>query len=536
MIDKKWNSAVFFEAAQMLKREGHGPFGGFNHGFGGWHSPFVEHRRNLAHDYHAHLQLTFKLHPTVKAMLDEYRPAHWGQLLLEWPHVSEGDPKRLAYTVNYRKAEDNVQTVTAVGKYLQRHWPHVADHIKRDKIAMFTKDRLYFVHTTPEMVYGVNNGPRSCMASGYGSIEFREDDNNRHKTWLADPENINEPEWVKHPYSCYRPEDGWHMALREGMTGTIDGRALCLTMDGEKYFVRTYCRPATDGAYSETDQSLHAWLEHQGYSKESEWPEGARLWMPVGSYGNRRAPYIDGDCRHASHVRGDLFVIDPNGEQCCDNTNGYAVDSCTCECCNSRVSEDDIYSVGRSEDTYMCQSCRDNDYTLVTARGRYSHSDTREYYIRSEDAIEVDGESYDPDYLPDYIVKLHDGEYAHSDNVVSIDGDYYLEDDEDVVQLANGEWALRENTVEIDGDYYLEDDEDVVQLADSSWGLREGAWEEDETGDWYAYSSVKPVIADDGAFWHPDNAPEDDEPEVCDKGLEATTQVGELEALECALA
>ena len=41
-----------------------------------------------------------RLHPAIEKVIVGYcyRPRDWHQLLLEWPHRSETDPNRLAYT------------------------------------------------------------------------------------------------------------------------------------------------------------------------------------------------------------------------------------------------------------------------------------------------------------------------------------------------------------------------------------------------------------------------------------------------------
>ena len=81
----------------------------------------------------------YQLHPAIEKVIEgyNYRPNDWQQLLLEWPHRSETDSNRIAYTQNERKGEANIQTVTTLGKYLQRHFT-MPDHEIRDVVALYT--------------------------------------------------------------------------------------------------------------------------------------------------------------------------------------------------------------------------------------------------------------------------------------------------------------------------------------------------------------------------------------------------------------
>jgi hypothetical protein len=80
------------------------------------------------------------------------RPYDWQQLFLEWPHVSQGDRSKIAYTQNEVKGQKDIQTVTSVGKYLNRHFD-LPDHIIRDLVSRHgSSARFQFVNTTAEMI------------------------------------------------------------------------------------------------------------------------------------------------------------------------------------------------------------------------------------------------------------------------------------------------------------------------------------------------------------------------------------------------
>jgi hypothetical protein len=100
--------------------------------------------------------------------------------------------------------------------------------------------------------------------------------------------------------------------------------------------------------------------------------------------------------------------------------------------------------------------------------------------VHTNNVVHVGDESYDEDYLGDNeIVRLEDGEYAHMDDAVCINDEWYDVDDMRVVRC------------EDDDEYYIED---------------EGCWRCEESGNWYS-DSTDYVEVDDKKY-HPDNAPE----------------------------
>lgn len=62
------------------------------------------------------------LHPVVVALLNvgAFEPETLGDLTREWPHVSK-DGKRVAYTVNVAKGEEDRQSVVSIGDFLTRY-------------------------------------------------------------------------------------------------------------------------------------------------------------------------------------------------------------------------------------------------------------------------------------------------------------------------------------------------------------------------------------------------------------------------------
>jgi len=390
----------------------------------------------------------FPLHPIVDAAMRLCRPADWHLLLLEWPHTSESDPFKIAYTRDERAGEADRVVTTTMGRYLMRHFPMLPDHYVRDLVALHSplKSSMYFARTVEEIVQGVQQGPKSCMSWENSDID-------------------------EHPYSVYKPEYGWHLALRREADGVICGRCLCCEDANGKRFVRSYKRDR-NGGYSNADEQLEAWLRAQGYEKDSGW-NGSRF-----AYIKRRngwsesflAPYLDGDeqgVRMGLEPDGSKFlhiVEDCEAEYTCNNTGGEPdeAESATCEHCGDSFDEDDATYAGYHEDYRICPSCRDNEF--VYGYGRSGN----EYWFTYDESVEVNGNYYHCDYLHDNdIVCDVDGDYQEQSDCVFVDrdGEWYPDGDRRIVCKHNDEYDLRDECVEIDGQWYHEDD-DADEIAE----------------------------------------------------------------------
>lgn len=441
--------------------------------------------------WHQSLQRRFNLHPAVVAAFNMHDPEDWQQVLLEWPHVATTDVTRLAYTRDERAGHEDRQTLTSLGKYLKQHWPNLADHHIRDFVAKYaTAATFHIERTTEAIVNAVQKGPASCM-------QFDED---------AEDERNQLDELGAHPYEVYDPQYGWHVATRR-MGHQIVGRALLMQRDNiesmPKYFVRTY-RHKDGERYSQPDDELVQWLRDQGYDHHNEW-KGERLAYIRSGHHNCDfiAPYIDGGAQEVdieTERTGDgtykkYLRITRSGEWQCSNQDGTATEqnSCTCEDCGERISEDEQHGIGVHGDHIVGECCI-GEYTLVTGR-RGS-----DYYIRNDEAVEVDGQYYDRDYLGDNnIVELWDGDYCDLDEAMCVDGEYYRSDDDTIVEDHAGEWQLRN---------------DCVELHDGEWALEDETWECSGSGNFYLTQDDAPVEID-GNMYHEDYVPEPEEVEPC---------------------
>lgn len=357
------------------------------------------------------------IHPMIDDLLNHNR-AHqqlrehitdWREMLLEWPHVAETDPTKLAYTQSDEKGKRNIQTITSLGKYLKRHMPTCPDHELRDFVTRYTVDPNACKITTDleKMIHIVQNGPFSCMQKG----RWDESD---------------------HPYRVYDPKYGWGMAYRM-QCDEYWGR--CLVNVEAKGYVRSYKR---DGS---TDEMLEAWLQNEGYQHLYDW-DGLKV-AKIEHYGDYIMPYIDGNSQQVDD-HGTYFMICEDGDYDASNTDGrvYAINSCSCDCCGDSYHEDDMTYVGQDGDRQVCEGCRESNYTYVI--GYRGH----EYWVHSDDAVycESDDQHYDRDHLDynDIIwVDTEDG-YYKSEDIWWCEGssEYYTNDT---------------TSYEIDGELYHED-------------------------------------------------------------------------------
>ena len=397
----------------------------------------------------------YELHPIVYAAMKVCRPHNWQQLLLEWPHASLSDAARVAYTRDERAGVADKQTVTSVGKYLRRHWPNASDmpdHTIRDLVQRYgTNSEYKFVHTMAEMLHHLAEGPGSCMVWSRSGVRCMDGQ-------------------TRHPYEVYNPKYGWHMAVGV-LNGETLSRALCMhnKQTGDKYYVRTYLRPARTGEYSQVDGGLQNWLQEQGYEKKCSWQEGEKFSYHETRDGDVLMPYLDGNDKqvHAGCATGETYLyMDSGGSYNCNQTSGIAEleddeDTFECENCGDRTDNDDGYWVNRSEDTRVCESCRDYNYTYVYGRRG------NQYYVHNDYVVHCNDEYYDESYLDDNeIVSLRNGEYEIADNAVEINGDWYHVDDDRIVRAEDtDEYALLDDcwVCAESGRVYTDDCEDYIE-------------------------------------------------------------------------
>jgi hypothetical protein len=429
------------------------------------------------------------------------RPIDWHRVVLEWPHVSESDPTRLAYTRDERSGEQDRQVVTSINKYVRERWDcaDLPDHVLREMVDAYNAKQSntceFVPDTAKDYIKVVQTGPRTCMR------------------WESYDEDDEDDCTKEHPYRCYDPQYGWRMAVRRNGRNQFVGRALVLETDKHKCFVRTFKADGDDPnstGYSHSDEKLQAWLKDQGYEHLDSWPAGTKLYTEETRHGDYLAPYIDGDRHHADlgltadGVR--YWRITGDGEYELRETNGIAGDNerCTCEHCGARVSEDDLRSTGVDGDYSVCESCIDSDFTWVENANRYGGA-----YINNDDVFEsVEGDTLiDSARCLDGYTRLdngqHEGLYTQDDNAVcDVNGEYWHTDDigGDLVCLCegsthSGEYIDVDDAIkDIDDNYWHEDDvgADITQV---DAGMHEGE-----------YVCTDDTVTDsNGTIWHTDD-------------------------------
>jgi len=429
---------------------------------------------NHSRTWHHVLQCRFYIHPVVyDLMTTRARPIDWHRVVLEWPHVSESDPTRIAYTRDEKGGEYDRQVVTSVNKYVRERWAHadLPDHVLREMVDAYNAKQSntceFVPDTAKDYIKVVQTGPRSCMR------------------WDSYDEDEEDACTREHPYRCYDPQYGWRMAVRRNGRDQFVGRALVLETDKHKCFVRTFKadndNPNNTG-YSHSDEKLQAWLKDQGYEHFNSWPAGTKLYTEEVRNGDMLAPYIDGDRYNADLVStadgGHHWRISGDGEYQLRETNGTAefIESCTCEHCGARVSEDDLHGTGVDGDYSVCQDCIESDFTWVDRASRYGGA-----YINNDEVVTtVEGDAIVPGSrsAEDYVCLdngCHDGDYTHIDNTVcDIDGNYWHVDDvgDDLLRLDDaskhsGEYLDADDVrTTMCGCYFHEDDvgETIVEL------------------------------------------------------------------------
>lgn len=398
-------------------------------------------------EYYSH-----RMHSAVVDAFQLANPKDWHLVVLQWPHASEGDSSRIAYTQDEKKGEANRQTVTSIGKYLTRHWGGILpDHEIARIVANNTGSGFEFRRGKEALRQAVQQGPTSCMKMSEHTLQ----------------------RLGGHPYDVYEEQFGWHIAVR--MDGRdIVSRCLCCDDENGKRFVRTYSKPSSDSSYSQRDNQMEEWLKRQGYTHADSWEDSkvAMIGLPHG--GGYLMPYLDGDVQQAS-ARGYYFLIDSNGEFSCDHSDGTTADNRReCEHCGDMHDEDDGFWIGPNEDAWVGNCCED-EYTCVHGPRRW-----QQYYINSSDAVEVNGEYYDSENLPDCIVMLSNGYYSHIDEAFCC--------------AVDGEWYSKDEGV------HAEDLDALVH--------EDNAWQCDASANWY--SDNQESIRIDGGTYHPDHAPEED--------------------------
>lgn len=310
-------------------------------------------------------------------------------------HISTQDPSMLAYYSSNREILRDKAVKIRPGRYLKKYFPKMSDDEIRETSALIGAYTLTF-HSSFEEMYEVyremhdNGVVESCMSKDIFSMKL-------------------------HPLRVYDESDVELAVLRDG-SGNPVGRAL--------YNSRTREYPMIYGQW----EKMHAALKAAGFTHGSL--DGAEVNRIDYDSVSLVMPYIDGhrplDRSEYNATRINVHsgkcVIDSDGEHRCDTTNGklVVVETKSCECCGDDTPEDEMYEVGYSENSYVCNYCYENNFIEV----RILNGNTR-MLPDGGDYCEVDGEYYyNRQALRDwgYIECQYDEHWYQADEVHYIPG------------------------------------------------------------------------------------------------------------------
>ena len=403
------------------------------------------------------------LHPAVYDMMTthKHRAEDWHQLLLEWPHKAITDPNRLAYTRNEQSAMHNGDSdakavVTTIGKYLTRHFPDAPSNLIRDIVAQYTYGGTTVItKELDRMVHAVIHGPRSCMSPSFDIL--CDDKEERHPYAVYDPSLgwgmavrtdtdgmvlgrclVHESDEGKgfvrsykreREYSSHSGADesieaflqslgyakwrGWpdHVRMmryplrREGyLMPYIDGNCQHVEEDGDDHFsISSYDGwEATNTSGMLNGYSCTCDDCGQGMDEDDSYS--------VGYHGDSRV----GECcidsyTHVYGRRGDTYyVLDDNAIEADGEWYdcNYLDDNNIVQLNNSDYTHSDNAVYVESEDAYYHVDDDDICYAEDTSRYELRNDcwkcvESGNWYTDDEDSVEVDGELYHPDHVPE---------------------------------------------------------------------------------------------------------------------------------------
>jgi hypothetical protein len=404
------------------------------------------------------------LHPAVYDMMTEhmYRPYDWQQLMLEWPHKSMTDPNRLAYTRDERSAMHNGDSdikavITTIGKYLTRHFPDAPSNLIRDIAAKYTYGgTTEITKDLDRMVYAVINGPRSCMSP---SFDITCDDRvDRHPYAVYDPSLgwgmavrtdtdgmvlgrclVHESDEGKGFVRSYKRERdyssssgtdesieaylqglgyakwrGWPAGLQlmryplrrdSGfLMPYIDGNCQHVGDDGDVFRISSY-----DGVEATNTSGTINSYEYSCDDCGAGFHDGDGGWTGIHEENHVCQHCLENAYNYAYSRRGNEYyirnddTIEVGGEYYDVN---YLSDNSIVELHDGEYEHSDNAVYIESEDTYY--HCDDDDICYAEDTNQHELKDncwqcteSGNWYTDDEEYVEVDGDKYHPDHVPE---------------------------------------------------------------------------------------------------------------------------------------
>ncbi len=315
---------------------------------------------------------------------------------MHFVHVSETDPRLLAYTQDNDKGNRDIQTPLKPGRYLSLHFNNVLSEKKIKWLASWqasgrrpddevTSVEIKFA-STPEAIVDVYlRGPHSCM----DGRTFEKAATHPCQVYGAGDLAVAYTEGEK--FARVLGPDGAYHENKKQVT------ARCLVWPEKKIAGRVYPTPerwSEDGYASwhqavDSQDGLMFALRRQGYTFTGEDQgislNGAKL-LKIPFRGGWMMPYIDGVC--GVKDAGDYLEMADSksgSEFSCQNTCGFINSACidVCDRCDEAIySGDNFWAIGvewRDNSIYRyedwCLDCKDDHAFLCEGIGEWCSYD-----------------------------------------------------------------------------------------------------------------------------------------------------------------
>ena len=439
------------------------------------------------------------LHPVIIELMLSGPTQHISpNVIFKLPHIDPSPDADPAYCLirqksyeGYNKDCDKFVHVK-LGRVLRQVFPHMPhSRITRavEKFTAIQKYRVRFTQSDEELLELM-----LWMTENYKEHQSSED--------VPVPCScMTNPTYIRklvsrgiHPYQAYAHALGWSMAYvpidPEDYTKGIVARAMTHDdgrgNDDSKSFVRTY---ASSGEYQSCARLEHL-LYAQGYTLLDNWSGYDIAKLECGDYGlegDVLAPYVDGNAEYLEddgNCREDMCTLQIrygnedvsnfSGIYPATHTRGILHQMSRCDCCYSPTGDDDLCVAGVNNDLGVCVFCHNEHYIYVEAH---------DVWIESDEAV-----------------RLHDGEWALSDDAVYLERfDEYYHNDHVIYSEIESEYIPHDNAVQLhDGDWAWDD---------QCWRDHKGDWhheselyiEDDDTGDKYTaadYEALRKAVCE----------------------------------------
>jgi hypothetical protein len=322
-------------------------------------------------------------------------------------HQAVDNPANVAYAESFDKMKLGRYTSTKAGRYLTKFFGG-ADGVL----------------TEPQIKYWAERqAARACPAE------------------LRFIEGTDKDGWVRvykdGPQSCMQGEDCVQVYAHKKsvlrlayLTQGEEIHARCIVREDKKEYIRCYPN-GTSTENTRWQTAMQEAVEDAGYTHGNF--HGVHLdkvrYDGASRYENKWVmPYLDNGsgrrCDTYVDDAGDTLVVGSEGVEA-QQQSGYVDfdNQAQCDECSDRISEDEGYYID-SEEITVCEHCYNNNF--VSALGRRGN----DVMIRADNAVEVGGNYYDPDYLSENDIYMCEAseEYYHVDDLCSTSRGYVHND------------------------------------------------------------------------------------------------------------